>query len=547
MGDSTVNIILCAGPPNQSSLPLGGNESNAMIPVNGKPVIGWILDGLLQKKIRHATVVLRSHNHRLQAFLQRAYTGRMSLNLAATHGEGSIIHSLRCGLEADPTAGLVRVILGDTLIDDPFDGDEDFVYTAEVHDARRWCLVVTNSSGKLVDYLDKQDHGGGPHQALAGYYHFTDGECLSSCAEASVTAGEQELSAVLRRYAASRPISARPVKDWYDFGHIDNLIDARRRLLSPRHFNSLTVNPVLNTITKISKHNEKLQDELDWYLAIPDELRVLTPRILSSRRVNGSLEIVQEYYGYPTLAELYVYGELHLDTWLSTLRYVLRIHQELRGYPAELEPAQVEVMYFDKTMQRLCELRLQSPEWAELLDRDTIVFNDRALLNVAMLDGILAEKIQKLTAAVPASIIHGDFCFSNILFDINNQIIRLIDPRGSFGRKGIYGDARYDVAKLRHSVCGFYDFIVADAFYLRETPQGFCGQVHVNEVQQLVAPAFDRMVSAAGYELEEIRLIEGLLFIAMLPLHDGHTQRQRMMYMTGLSLLNEVCKSANCD
>lgn len=547
MERSAANIILCAGPLNSSSLPVGTNQSNGMIPVNGKPVIGWILDGLLQKQIRDATVVLRDQDHRLEAFLHRAYAERMSLHLSHVSGEGSIIHSLQCGLEGTPNNGLVRVILGDTLINDSFDADEDFVYTSEVHDARRWCLVVTNSSSHSVDYLDKQDLDGGPHQALAGYYHFTDGARLSSCVEASLTAGERELSAVLRRYAVSRPISVRPVKDWYDFGHIDNLIDARRRLISPRHFNSLTVNPVLNTITKISKHNEKLQDELDWYLTIPDELRVLTPRILSSRRVNGSLEIVQEYYGYPTLAELYVYGDLHLDTWLSTLRHVLRIHQELRRYMAELEPAQVEAMYFDKTRQRLCEWRLQSPEWAELLDRDTIVFNDRALLNVARLGVTLAERIQKLTAAVPASIIHGDFCFSNILFDINNQIIRLIDPRGSFGRKGIYGDARYDVAKLRHSVCGFYDFIVADAFDLRETPAGFCGQVQVHEIQQLVASAFDRMVSAAGYELDEIRLIEGLLFLAMLPLHDGHAQRQRMMYLTGLSLLNEVCKSANCD
>ena len=31
------------------------------------------------------------------------------------------------------------------------------------------------------------------------------------------------------------------------------------------------------------------------------------------------------------------------------------------------------------------------------------------------------------------------------------------------GHKGIYGDARYDIAKLRHSACGLYDVLVADS------------------------------------------------------------------------------------
>jgi len=36
------------------------------------------------------------------------------------------------------------------------------------------------------------------------------------------------------------------------------------------------------------------------------------------------------------------------------------------------------------------------------------------------------------------------------------------------------------------------------------------------------------------------QFIEGLLFISMLPLHHENPQRQKMMYLTGLTLLNEV-------
>lgn len=64
--NNETNIILCGGPINYSNLPIGTTQSNGMVTVNGKPVIGLILDDLLAKGIRRATVVVR-----LQDFLER--------------------------------------------------------------------------------------------------------------------------------------------------------------------------------------------------------------------------------------------------------------------------------------------------------------------------------------------------------------------------------------------------------------------------------------------------------------------------------------------
>src|SRR5690606_34425225 len=101
------------------------------------------------------------------------------------------------------------------------------------------------------------------------------------------------------------PVKAVGSKQWFDFGNIDNLIRSKQLLLQSRYFNTLTINPLLNAITKVSEFDEKLRNELSWYESIPDEIKVLAPRIISKREVNGKLEMVQEYYGYPTLAELF--------------------------------------------------------------------------------------------------------------------------------------------------------------------------------------------------------------------------------------------------
>lgn len=538
--NSETTIILCGGPINYSSLPVGTNQSNAMISVNGKPVIGWILDDLIAKGIRQAIVVLREQDQHLQTYLRRAYLGRMDIKTSALHQKGTILQSVQAGLRCSAASGLVRIILGDTLIRDSYHGDENFVYVGEVEDSRRWCLASTTDEGLVIGYADKQETTLHALTALAGYYHFVHGDHLQDCVEHSIAEDQRELSDVLRRYGGAYPIHARPAREWYDFGHIDQLVNSRRRLLQPRYFNSLSINPVLNTITKVSDYDEKLQDELDWYMSIPDELKVLTPRILKHERVNGQFTIVQEYYGYPTLAELYLYADLDTDHWLSILRRVLRIHQEFRRYPGQLEAEDLEAMYAGKTLQRLNTLTEEDPSWASLLASEALSYNGRSLRNIPSLENAMREGMKELAQSATISIVHGDFCFSNILFDINNQIIRLIDPRGSFGRRGIFGDARYDIAKLRHSVCSLYDYVVADMFDLHETKGQFEGKIYANATAQKVASSFDQMIVDAGYDLADIRLIEGLLFISMLPLHKGHPKRQRMMFLIGISLLNQA-------
>ncbi|MDL1894823.1 hypothetical protein FBQ82_00985 [Anaerolineae bacterium CFX7] len=533
-------IILCGGRINYANLPINTNQSNAMIPINGKPAIGWILDDLLKKGIRQVTIAVREQDRHLRSFLQRAFGNRMTIEMVSLHHDGTILESIQACLQTLPPLARVRIILGDTLIRDSFEGGDDFVYGGRVTDSRRWCLVQTDEQGRVTRYLDKCELGWGEYTALAGYYHLTQGAYLQACVASCIAAGRRELSDVLSEYGKKYPIVARLAQEWFDFGNIDNLLAAKRQLLQTRYFNSLVINPVLNTITKVSAYDDKLADELDWYLTLPQELQILAPRIVSHERVNGQAQIVQEYYGYPTLAELFVYGDLYLDTWHSILARALQIHREFRKYPGTLSSAAVESMYVAKTWQRLEDLNLQDPAWHPLLSAKTINFNGRSLRGIPVLATEIHRKAHQLAHTTSASIIHGDYCFSNILFDLNNQIIRLIDPRGSFGVKGNYGDPRYDVAKLRHSAHELYDFILADMFELREAETDFQVEIYADGIASQVGEILDRMIVELGYDLDEIRFIEGLLFISMLPIHHEQLQRQKVMFLTGLALLNEV-------
>jgi len=538
--DAGLTIVLCGGPLNPTNVPIGRHGSNAMVPINGKPVIGWIFDDLVAKGLGSAVVVLRRANERVADFLVRAFDGRIDVATVFLDRDGSILDSLAAGLRGRTEDGPVRVILGDTLIRDAFDGDGDFIYAGDVEDSRRWCVVTTDAEGHADAFADKRELPGHSHRAVAGYYHFSDRALLARCLDGAIGGGERELSAVLARYGAARPIAVRQARQWYDFGHIDTCVRAKRELLQCRFFNSLAVDPILNTITKVSTDNEKLEDELSWYLNIPEELKVLTPRIVSHRHIDGNLEIVQEYYGYPTLAELFVYSGLAPDAWRAILRHVLRIHDQFRRYPTEVCRAEIVQMYAGKTRARLDALAAGDPDWCRLLSLPSLTCDGRRLRNVPQLWADIDRAAEALADTAIPAVVHGDFCFSNILFDFNNQIVRLIDPRGRFGRRGIGGDARYDLAKLRHSAHGLYDFIVADMFQFDWHGDEVTTSIPAADSAVEVAALFDELLQDDGHDVRAIQQIEGLLFLSMVPLHRGHRRRQQMMFFTGLKLLNEA-------
>lgn len=532
-------VILCGGKINFANLPISSNTNNSMIPVNGKPVISWIIEDLIKKQIQQATVVLRAENKHLKEFLIRAFQNRIQLQILELVDSNSILQSLQMGLSALNKNLPVQIILGDTLLKDSYEMGGDFVYVQEVEDSSRWCIAITNKDNQIITLLDKHEHVPKPHLALCGYYHFSNTEFLKEQLNLVIAKGRKQMSDLLLAYHHKYKLKAITATEWFDFGNIDNLINAKQRLLQSRFFNSLSVDPILNTITKVSDFDRKLRDELNWYKLLPPVLQVLSPRIISEKEVDGKLNLVQEYYGYPTLAELYLFSDLSIDTWRSIFKRLLTLHHTFQNFPHQLRVEELQKIYLNKTYERI-DLLCTDPYWEAFFAREEIVYNGKVLKNFRLLSEPLSLAVSKLISQTKGCIIHGDFCFSNILYDLNNQIIRLIDPRGSFGEPGIYGDPRYDMAKLRHSIAGMYDYIVSDLFEITEIENGFEGKLFNDSSHGDLIAEFDTLLFDFGYNPKEIELIEGLLFISMLPLHQDKPQRQKMMYVTGLKLLNSV-------
>jgi hypothetical protein len=177
-----------------------------------------------------------------------------------------------------------------------------------------------------------------------------------------------------------------------------------------------------------------------------------------------------------------------------------------------------------------------------LAERDRIVLNGRPLSGWKRFLPEIEAVVARIADDPRTSVIHGDLCFSNILYDPQTGLLRLIDPRGEFYEKGCFGDPRYDTAKLLHSLHGGYDFIVQEMYDLHEAGTGdywlrlFRPDDNDGWVRRLTASLAEQL----NYDLNDLLVLEAMLFLSMLPLHSEDEARQKALYLTGTKILNEV-------
>jgi hypothetical protein len=108
------------------------------------------------------------------------------------------------------------------------------------------------------------------------------------------------------------------------------------------------------------------------------------------------------------------------------------------------------------------------------------------------------------------AVLHGDLCFSNILYDRRSDQLKVIDPRGKHYINGVRGNQLYDIAKLYHSARGKYDFAVAGRACNEDTGR------HLNAMACHIE---DYLHAKWGINSTVLIAVTGLLFYSMLPLH----------------------------
>lgn len=395
-------------------------------------------------------------------------------------------------------------------------------------------LVITQEKTKETTINQRKN-------ILIGFFNITSVEKFYSIISKKEKGKKDTLYQSLEEYNCYNRLEYVLEDNWDDFGHLDNFLKAQK-MVEARFFNEISINKDKNILTKKSQEKEKLINEIRWFLTLPNNLQWITPRIYSYSLEWEQPKVSMEYYSYPTLHHLYLYGNHNIDKWKKIFKKLFYVHDEMRKYNLKINKQDVEKalnnIYINKTIERLGKL-MQDKNFSKYFEEEFYI-NNIKIENLNKLKDLIIKLVEKLeiNKKEELNIIHGDYFFANMLYDPTADIIKLIDPRGDFGGYGIYGDSNYDLAKLAHSVDGKYDFIVEDLFELEELDKGFNYKIvyseKYDEIKELFYSHFDKKVRL------KIKFIQSLLFLSMIPLHKDKPKRQKVMLGVGVRILNEV-------
>lgn len=453
----------------------------------------------------------------------------------------SLGQSVVYALNVTPHRGrTVRILHGDTLIQDLPRDALDIVSVGEAQSYYRWTEHRTGSDG-LPCFVYGLDSDRQVREVLSGYFAFSDAALLI----AAITRAGGDFINGLTGYARTRGLKPVRTGSWFDFGSLHTSYQSRAVANTARAFNAVQI--TRRTVRKSSPHSgpfaSKIAAETAWYQQLPPALRRFVPALLETHQHPPAYTLSHLYL--PALNDLLVFGRLPPFVWrriLAALDEFLTACAQHRPPPA-LQPAlcaAADRLVTDKTHQRLaayCAASGIDPErpWS---------LNGQPLPGLRELCAAALARIPATTAAT-LGVSHGDLCFSNIFYDFRSETVRVVDPRGQDhqGNPSVWGDLRYDLAKLRHSLAGGYDFILAGAATChRDARDPYALTLHLPDHPPL--PALRQMLRDVRFAGESadtpaVRAMTVLLFVSMLPLHADDPVRQTALLANALRLFAE--------
>ncbi|HAQ0902448.1 TPA: capsular biosynthesis protein, partial [Enterococcus faecium] len=449
----------------------------------------------------------------------------------------------------------VIINFADTIINDNIYSLEcDSFFYAEDYYSNTWTFFE-EKDGDIISVLDKnelKEDDGKKHKLFSGVFQIMDAQYFRECLRKALMSNVVNVNSfyqALQEYSKRYEFLSIKTNNWFDIGHADKYYNSKLEVKA-REFNHISIDKDRSILRKISEDVEKFIGEIKWYLKLPAQVEYVRPRIFEYSTSYINPYVSMEYYSYHTVHELFLYSDLTKKQWIDIFNRIRFVCSDFKRYSVSGDNIQKSLkdMYLDKTFQRFNKLR-KDPRFTEFFSSD-IQINGVRYKSLDQIEALLSVSVpRELFDITQFNIIHGDLCFANIMVDNTFSFIKVIDPRGKFGDFDIYGDYRYELAKLFHSVDGKYDFIIKDLFTIKYDPKKAIIDYIVQDRKRdydLYEVFYSVFKDEIGSDLKKIELIEALLFLSMIPLHGESLNHQMAMLATGLEILGRVVPDIYC-
>lgn len=417
-------------------------------------------------------------------------------------------------IEFDPQEPLY-ILHGDTLLDE-LPQHSNMLCVSEVETNYEW-TEYDQTSQQLKPYqADNQQQSS---YIVNGFFSFASPKKLIK----HITIANWDFIEGINGYHQEQPLTVINCEQWYDFGHSQTYYNAKSKMTTQRAFNEMSISK--HVVTKRSHKAFKLAAEKNWYQVLPGYLKIYTPQLLNSVQQDDYFEYSIEYLHLTALNELYAFSQLPAFAWQQIIDACCQFIIDAQQYPTTsiIPSAALTQLFQQKTASRLAQFAQENQ-----FDLDMpLIVNGEANLSINQLSHASEPWLPKDNQIL--NVLHGDFCFSNILFDFRTRAIKVIDPRGIDGdnQACIFGNSLYDIAKLAHSVIGLYDLIIAGYFTVELVNNRLNFSIAETPNREQIISLFNhRIAKSFGVSYTQMLAMQIQLFLSMLPLHADRPERQ---------------------
>lgn len=541
-------VILCAGRGSR----LGKMTEcipKAMLTINRKPVIGYILDHIYNacsfKEEPEVGIAVGYKHELIESYVSDFYADRQIsfVRIDKFQGKGSgpgltLLH-MKEFVAGEPFI----LILGDTLCFDDlayFLDDVNTIGIYRVDDSARFTTCEVDEDNFIRGFYDKVEKA--PSDlAIIGIYYIKDSDCYFKGLEITrdnLIADELQISNGLNYLIEKgKPVRAL-YASWLDAG-VEETLQSTRFCLGD--FDTVYKNNTLTIIQDghIRKYGcDKTFDELIRYYG---QINALPAKKLYDEIVGLSDQYPKffdfKYSNDQKLAIILLQGLVDVPEAIRiTNNLVLSLKKYLYTPEREIvNPDDILYEYKDKIL-----MALRADEAMEkFMEVPYIHLNESLLRNpIKILEGFDVAQFVPSTY-VP---VHGKLYLGNILYNLERDDFKLIYPKKSFGSSFIFGDLTSDIAMLRQCFNGCYNMIKADRFKLNYRAEyDFAYQINSNNIMEAINGVFDGMlleIFADPQMLDRARALEGILFLQNISEVSKYEQKMAF-YLTAANLMNE--------
>lgn len=469
---STDHLIILAGGRGTRLSPLTGSTSKALVTVGQRPVI---IQQIIGVGVQDVTVVvspstLGAVRDVLTRGLPKSYRVDYVVQDTAS-GPDEAIMLATAHLPIDKSA---VVLFADTLLSwEAVPHDGTWIGVGEGTHDRSWC------------YLDAGEWKDGTPTTIrpAVFVGALRVGRISTLrvARSMYDDGADGMASFLQGLTRSSDfeIMTTMIPGWVDTGDLQALANARREAFRTRDTNHIKMTDC-GTVIKHGVSREQVREL---------QRSPLYPHVYH----HSSDWVEMDYVSAPSLAELYLYGSPNVAAWKYMLETVI---DRCSNYLWVIAPPESD--HALERSRQMYQMKLRDRAYG-------YVPSDDVELLVERLEPIVTSSVKEARQCR----IHGDLNFCNILYDVGSDVIRLIDPRGSWGDETGYGDILYEAAKLRYSWRAFAA-INHDVYGRSNDP---------DLVRALDEVLRNALLVPSRLTLEDCAAVEASLFWSALPLH----------------------------